>query len=182
MAQSTQQRLKIGQLSRLTGKTARALHLYEEMGLLSPATRTSGGFRLYGPDQVARVYWISKLQDMGFSLPQIQSLLSSVAASETAPEAMDGVRELFQAKLDETRKQVMRLLELERDLIESLSYLEGCRVCSEPAAPEVCSSCTSERRGTGPTPSLVAGIHRGPPHARSRDDDRDHDHERTDLQ
>ncbi len=182
MAQSPQQRLKIGQLARMTGKTARALHLYEEMGLLAPATRTSGGFRLYGPDQVARVYWISKLQDMGFSLPQIQSLLSSVAASETAPEAMDGVRELFQVKLDETRKQVMRLLELERDLIESLSYLEGCRVCSEPAAPEVCSSCTSERRGTEPTPSLVAGIHRGPPQARGRDGDRDHDHERTDLQ
>ncbi|HFE43957.1 MAG TPA: MerR family transcriptional regulator, partial [Nannocystis exedens] len=136
-------RLKIGQLARMTGKTRRALHLYEEMGLLEPQARTSGGFRLYGPDQVARVYWISKLQDMGFSLPQIQSLLASVAASETAPEAMHGVRELFQAKLDETRKQVMRLLDLERDLIESLSYLEGCRVCSEPAAPEVCTSCTS---------------------------------------
>jgi DNA-binding transcriptional MerR regulator len=176
MAQGTQHRIKIGELARKTGKTARALHLYEELGLLTPATRTSGGFRLYGPDQVARVYWISKLQDMGFSLPQIQSLLASVAASETAPEAMHGVRELFQAKLDETRKAMMRLLELERDLIESLSYLEGCRVCSEPAAPEVCSSCSNDRRGDEPTPSLVAGIHRGPG-SRSDEDD----HERTDL-
>lgn len=176
MAQGTQHRIKIGELARKTGKTARALHLYEELGLLTPATRTSGGFRLYGPDQIARVYWISKLQDMGFSLPQIQSLLASVAASETAPEAMHGVRELFQAKLDETRKAMMRLLELERDLIESLSYLEGCRVCSEPAAPEVCSSCSNDRRGDEPTPSLVAGIHRGPG-PRSDEDD----HERTDL-
>lgn len=177
MAQGTQHWIKIGELARKTGKTARALHLYEELGLLIPATRTSGGFRLYGPDQIARVYWISKLQDMGFSLPQIQSLLASVAASETAPEAMHGVRELFQAKLDETRKAMMRLLELERDLIESLSYLEGCRVCSEPAAPEVCSSCSNERRVDEPTPSLVAGIHRGPAPARSEEDD----HERTDL-
>ncbi len=177
-AQQQLGRLKIGQLARMTGKTPRALHLYEEMGLLEPQARTSGGFRLYGPDQVARVYWISKLQDMGFSLPQIQSLLASVAASATAPEAMHGVRELFQAKLDETRKQVMRLLDLERDLIESLSYLEGCRVCSEPAAPEVCTSCTSDRHGTEPAPSLVAGIHRGPSQTRGRD----HDHERTDLQ
>ncbi|MBK8265803.1 MAG: MerR family transcriptional regulator [Nannocystis sp.] len=154
--------MKIGELARKTGKTARALHLYEEMGLLEPAERSEGGFRLYGSDQVARVYWITKLQDMGFSLPQIQALLASVAASATAPEAMLGVRELFRNKLDETRAQVLRLYQLERDLVESLSYLEGCRVCREPAAPQVCTSCTSERRSDEPTPSLVAQIHRGP--------------------
>ncbi|HRI08680.1 MAG TPA: MerR family transcriptional regulator [Nannocystaceae bacterium] len=155
-------RMKIGELARKTGKTVRALHLYEELGLLEPLARTDGGFRLYGADQVARVYWISKLQDMGFSLPQIQSLLASVAASATAPEAMTGVRELFRQKLEETRQQVLRLYQLERDLVESLSYLEGCRVCREPAAPEVCGSCSSERRGDERTPSLVAEIHRGP--------------------
>jgi MerR family copper efflux transcriptional regulator len=157
-------RMKIGELARKTGKTPRALHLYEEMGLLQPPSRTEGGFRLYGPDEVARVYWICKLQDMGFSLPQIQSLLATVHASETAPEAMTSVRELFRAKLDETRAQVMRLLQLERDLSESLAYLEGCRVCREPATPEVCNTCTSERRSDTP-PSLVVGIHLSP-HAR----------------
>ena len=174
--------MKIGELARKTGKTSRALHLYEELGLLQPATRTEGGFRLYGADEIARVYWISKLQDMGFSLPQIQSLLGSVAASATAPEAMQGVRELFRAKLDETRKQVTRLLQLERDLAESLAYLEGCRVCSEPAAPEICSSCASDRRGDEPTPSLVAGIHRGPRRAAEADAEGDApagQHERT---
>lgn len=155
--------MKIGELARRTGKTTRALHLYEELGILSPAERTSGGFRMYGPDEVARVSWISKLQDMGFSLPQIQGLLASVEASKTAPAAMQGVRELFRTKLDETRAQVMRLLQLERDLAESLGYLEGCRVCNEPHAPEeVCSSCSSDRRHDEPTPSLVAGIHLSP--------------------
>ncbi len=155
------ERMKIGELARKTGKTPRALHLYEEMGLLQPPSRTEGGFRLYGPDELARVYWIAKLQDMGFSLPQIQGLLGNVHASETAPEAMTSVRELFRAKLDETRAQVMRLLQLERDLSESLAYLEGCRVCREPAAPEVCNTCTSERRDVAP--SLVVGIHLSPP-------------------
>lgn len=154
--------MKIGDLSRKTGKTVRALHLYEEMGLLEPASRSDGGFRLYGADEIARVYWICKLQELGFSLPQIQSLLASVAASATAPEAMDGVRELYRQKLEETRAQVLRLLQLERDLVESLGYLEGCRVCREPAAPEVCTSCASDRRGDEPTPSLVAEIHRRP--------------------
>jgi len=155
-------RIKIGELARKTGKTPRALHLYEEMGLLVPSARTEGGFRLYGPDEVARVYWITKLQDIGFSLPQIQSLLHTVAASQTAPEAMNSVRELFRGKLDDTRAQVTRLLQLERDLSESLAYLEGCRLCEEPAKPDACNTCISERRSDEPTPSLVVGIHRKP--------------------
>lgn len=155
-------RIKIGELARKTGKTPRALHLYEEMGLLNPSARTEGGFRLYGPDEVARVYWITKLQDIGFSLPQIQGLLRTVARSATAPDAMNSVRDLFRGKLEETRAQVTRLLQLERDLSESLAYLEGCRLCQEPAKPDACSTCINEKRTDDPAPSLVIGIHRNP--------------------
>ena len=148
--------MKIGELARKTGKTSRALHLYEEMGLLLPQ-RSAGGFRLYGADELARVYWISKLQDMGFKLGQIKGLLAAVRASHSAPGAMDGVRELFHAKLEETRAQARRLVQLERDLAESLAYLEDCRVCDE-ASTTACVSCeheTAERN----QPTLVSGLH-----------------------
>ena len=45
-------RLKIGELAKLSGKSVRALHLYEELGLLTPAERSKGGFRLYGTETV----------------------------------------------------------------------------------------------------------------------------------
>lgn len=150
-------RMKIGQLARKTGKTVRALHLYEEMGLLAPE-RSEGGFRLYGPDELARVYWISKLQDMGFKLNQIRGLLEAVGASSSAPEAMHGVRELFQSKLRDTREQIQKLLQLERDIAESLSYLEACRGCGE-ASTKSCAECGEERHGGIPEPKLVSGIH-----------------------
>src|SRR5579883_3398466 len=67
--------LKIGDLALRTGKSVRALHLYEEMGLLTPVGRTTGRFRLYAPDAVLRVEWISKLQDLGFTLPQIRDVV-----------------------------------------------------------------------------------------------------------
>jgi DNA-binding transcriptional MerR regulator len=151
-------RMKIGELAQKTGKTVRALHLYEELGLLKPG-RSEGGFRLYGPDELARVYWIGKLQKMGFRLAQIQSLLSAVESSRSAPQAMDGVRELFQAKLEHTRSRLSTLHRLETDLAESLAYLEACRVCTDmhPAAA-ACTDCASERHVV-PRPSLVAGIH-----------------------
>ena len=154
---TTDSRMKIGQLARRTGKTVRALHLYEEMGLLSPE-RSGGGFRLYGSDELARVYWISKLQDMGFKLSQIRGLLDAVEASATAPEAMHGVRELFQSKLRETREQIHKLLQLERDIAESLSYLEACRSCGE-SSRQACVECGEERHGGLAEPKLVSGIH-----------------------
>ena len=47
--------LKIGELARRTGKTVRAVHLYEELGLLAPAVRSKGGFRLYHGRAVTRI-------------------------------------------------------------------------------------------------------------------------------
>jgi len=149
--------MKIGTLARKTGKTVRALHLYEELGLLSPE-RSDGGFRLYGAEEFGRVRWISKLQDMGFKLSQIRNLLDAVEASSSAPAAMDGVRELFQNKLSDTREQIQKLLQLQRDIAESLSYLEACRGCDE-GATEACVECGEARHGGIPEPSLVAGIH-----------------------
>jgi MerR family transcriptional regulator, copper efflux regulator len=149
--------LKVGSLARKTGKSVRALRLYEEMGLMKPG-RSVGGFRLYGPDDVARVYWISKLQDMGFSLAQIQNLVTTVESSSTAPEAMQSLREMFRGRLSQTRLQVEKLLQLERDLAESLAYLEGCRACTDDHHVDDCVSCDSVHADTQ-APSLVAGIH-----------------------
>ncbi len=153
-----QARLKVGELARKTGKTVRALRLYEERGLLEPA-RSEGGFRLYGPDEVARVYWISKLQDMGFSLSQIEGLLATVEASSRAPDAMDSLREMFRGRLASTRAQIDRLHQLERDLVDSLAYLEGCRVCETDDAIEGCASCEAPVHADTRAPSLIAGVH-----------------------
>lgn len=152
------ERLKIGDLARKTGKTVRALRLYEERGLLKPP-RTEGGFRHYGPDEVARVYWITKLQDMGFTLGQIEALIATVESKDTGPTAMESLRELFRGRLADTREQVERLLQLERDLMEALAYLEGCRACTTDHDIEGCATCDSVH-ADAQVPSLVAGVHR----------------------
>src|SRR4029078_12300031 len=77
--------LRVGELARRTGKTVRALHLYEEMGLLRPVHRSKGGFRLYAPSSVARVAWIGKLQEAGFSLHELRAFLQAVSP-DSAPD------------------------------------------------------------------------------------------------
>jgi len=94
--------LKVGELAKKTGKTVRAVHLYEELGLLTPAVRSKGGFRLYSGKAARRIEWIQKLQDLGFSLTEIKAFLRDWEDSETAPKAMDRMREIFTDKLRET--------------------------------------------------------------------------------
>src|SRR6188474_214371 len=101
--------LKVGELARRTGKTVRAIHLYEELGLLAPAVRSKGGFRLYAARAVTRIEWIQKLQDMGFSLTEIKAFLRVWEESITAPKAMETVRDIFRDKLRETRDTIARL-------------------------------------------------------------------------
>ena len=154
--------LKVGELARETGKTVRALHLYEEMGLLKPAQRTEGGFRLYAPEARERIDWISKLQVMGFSLQEIQEFLSDWEHAQIAPDAMQRVRGTFEQKLRETRDHMARLAQLERDLLASLGYLNSCRVCEPVHTTSDCVACDRHGHSGTDAPLLVAGIaHKG---------------------
>ncbi len=153
---STGEQLRVGDLATRTGKTVRALHLYEELGLLHPVERSKGGFRLYAPDAVVRVRWISKLQDMGFSLPDIRELLTEWERSGSATGAMTRIRELYRQKLAETDAQIRRLQELRHELDASVAYLETCEVCDPVRLISACPRC--EKHGCN-APDLVAGLH-----------------------
>lgn len=154
---ASSQYLRVGDLARLTGKTVRAIHLYEELGLIEPATRSSGGFRLYHPTVVERVRWIDLLNGLGLSLHETQDMLERWWKSDHGPEAMDELRTLFNAKLEETRENIRRQQQLEQELVEGLAYLEACRVCGEPGAVDCCVDCTHDH-GVEREPALVAGF------------------------
>src|SRR4030095_12531629 len=98
--------LRVGDLARLTSKTVRAIHLYEELGLLKPTTRSSGGFRLYEGTAVDRGRWVELLHGMGFSLQEMKDVLRAWWGAELGPDAMNRLRSLFQTKLEETRELI----------------------------------------------------------------------------
>jgi DNA-binding transcriptional MerR regulator/uncharacterized glyoxalase superfamily protein PhnB len=68
---------KVGALARATGLTVRALHHYDQIGLLTPSRRSAAGHRLYTVDDVARLYRISVLRRLGFPLDQIARVLNN---------------------------------------------------------------------------------------------------------
>jgi DNA-binding transcriptional MerR regulator len=150
--------LKVGDLARRTGKTVRAIHLYEELGLLAPI-RSKGGYRLYHARAVDRVEWIQKLQDMGFSLTDIKAFLTVWEQSSTAPSAMQTVRDIFSEKLRETNETLARLTKLSHELEESLAYLDSCKSCEPVHTQQQCGCCDMHGH-EGQAPLLVDGITR----------------------
>ena len=67
---------KVGELAKQTGLTVRALHHYDEIGLLSPSHRSEAGYRLYDGEDIARLLQILSLRQLGFSLDETGDCLS----------------------------------------------------------------------------------------------------------
>jgi MerR family transcriptional regulator, copper efflux regulator len=149
--------LQVGDVARLCGKSVRAIHLYEELGLLRPHARSKGRYRLFSQDAVVRVRWIGKLQDLGLSLPTIQSVVREWETSSSAPNAMAKMREVYRDKLASTREQIQRLQALEGELAESLKYLETCDTCDPVRLFPACNCCDLHDHDQH-APELVAGF------------------------
>ncbi len=75
--------LKITEVAEEVGLTARAVRYYEEIGLLKPAARSEGSYRLFDDDDLERLRFIRGLRDdAGFSLAEIGRLLEDEEARE----------------------------------------------------------------------------------------------------
>jgi len=150
--------LRVGDLAKAVGKTVRAIHLYEELGLLHPSARSKGRYRLYGPDALVRTRWISKLQELGMSLNDIRLVVQEWESSPSAPGAMTRMGEMYRRKLEETREQIERLSALELELAASLRYLETCDSCEPARLLSSCNCCDKHHDCSSVAPELVTGL------------------------
>jgi DNA-binding transcriptional MerR regulator len=75
--------LRIQEVAALIGTTTRSIRYWEEQGLLHPAARSEGDYRLYDQSDVERLRFIKGLRDdAGFSLAEVAQLLEDEAARE----------------------------------------------------------------------------------------------------
>jgi MerR family copper efflux transcriptional regulator len=150
--------MRVGELAKAVGKTVRAMHLYEELGLLEPAARSEGGFRLYGEDAIERINWIVKLQAIGFTLAEIQGFIADFQHAHTGRDATNRVRAVFAEKLQATRDQLTQLRSIENDLLEAIAYLDSCDTCTPVYTPSSCGGCDHHGHHPDHAPALFAGI------------------------
>jgi MerR family transcriptional regulator, repressor of the yfmOP operon len=80
---------RIDQVATETGLTKRTIRYYEEIGLLSPAVRSDGNYRLFSPADVERLKRICRLKTtLGSSLTEIQTMLRVEEEIETLRQAI----------------------------------------------------------------------------------------------
>jgi DNA-binding transcriptional MerR regulator len=63
--------------TRLTGQHARTIRWYEEVGLVPPSARTSGGFRLHTDADIERLELVERMKPLDFTLEEVRDLLTT---------------------------------------------------------------------------------------------------------
>lgn len=74
--------LRIGAVARRAGVGVETIRFYERQGLLDLPARRASGYREYPENVVARVRFVRRARDLGFSLPEISELLNLSQRSE----------------------------------------------------------------------------------------------------
>ena len=119
----------IGELAARSGLTADAVRYYERLGLLPPAERTAGGFRIYAEPALVRLRFIRQAQTLGLSLQEIRQLVTHHGGNGV--KRCRHVRDLLQSKLSELDATLAEMHQFRGTLTE---YLAACeRELSRPA-------------------------------------------------
>jgi Hg(II)-responsive transcriptional regulator len=116
MKAMTAKKTTIGQLAKNAGVGIDTVRFYERRGLLPEPERTTSGYRLYGNATVARIHFIRRAKQLGFTLDEIIILLR---LQDQGGEKSD-VRSLTQHKLEEIDAKIADLERI-RSVLHKLS-------------------------------------------------------------
>lgn len=122
--------ISIGELARITDTKVETIRYYERSGLLPAPQRTSGNYRSFGSDELAKLSFIRRARNLGFSLEQITALLGLAKSRDRSCSDVDAMAREHLAMID---RKIADLTALRRELdalISSCSQgtVSECRI------------------------------------------------------
>ncbi|MEY2228891.1 MULTISPECIES: MerR family transcriptional regulator [Streptomyces] len=118
----------IGESARRTGLTVKTVRFYSDQGIVPPTERSPAGYRLYGPDALARLDLARTLRDLGIDLATVRKVLDREASvAEVAAAHADALD--VQIRTLSLRRAVLRAVAgrgpttMEMDLMHRLATL-----------------------------------------------------------
>lgn len=121
--------MNIGEAARLSGISAKMIRHYEAIGLLPAGLRTAAGYRVYHEREVHELRFIRRARSLGFSLEQIQDLLS---LWRDRSRASADVKRMALAQVAALEARIRELGEM-RDTLSRLAT--ACRGDNRPDCP-----------------------------------------------
>jgi MerR family copper efflux transcriptional regulator len=115
--------LKIGDVSERSGLTVKTIRFYCDEGLIEPASRSVGGFRLFSPDVFADLTFIRTLRALEIPLPDVLKILESRRSGVcTCASLQDTIR----TKAGDIEAKITALREMHVELMELLGDWQEC--------------------------------------------------------
>ena len=149
--------LTIGRIAAAADCKVRTVRYYEQIGLLSPPSRSDGNQRLYREEDASRLSFIRHARELGFSIDAIRDLLGLADDPEQSCAAVDSVA---RAQLAHVERSIAHLQAMKVELERMLKQCGGgnvstCRIievladhsqCVAPEHRSVVSAAVGARR------------------------------------
>ena len=117
-------RMKISEAATASGCHLETIRYYESIGLLPGPVRAGNGYRVYGHRDVARLRFIARGRELGFSLNEIRDLLR---LAEDPDLSCDDVDRLARHHLAEIRERQAELQQMAQELERTIADCRGGR-------------------------------------------------------
>ncbi len=114
--------LNIGEAAKESGVSAKMIRHYESLGLLEQARRTSAGYRIYDAKDVHTLRFIRRARDLGFSMKEIEQLLS---LWQNRRRSSGDVRRVAQQHIAELNQKITELQGMRRTLERLIQHCHG---------------------------------------------------------
>ena len=118
--------MTVGEVSTLLGVSVRALHHWDETGLVHPSRRSAAGYRLYGEADIMRLQQVLVYRQTGMNLTDIKTVLDEPGAD--AITHLRRQRELLQGQVSRLQQMLTAI-----DTILEMQQLGGRRSLAERA-------------------------------------------------
>ena len=113
--------MRIGEVAKESGIGVHAVRFYEREGLIPKPARQPSGYRDYSRDVVARLRFIKRAKELGFSLREILELLALEADAGGSAGHVKGLAEKTLADIEERIRSLQRMRRALRTLAERCS-------------------------------------------------------------
>ncbi len=109
--------MTIGTLARKTGVNVETVRYYERFGIIAEPPRSASGYRHYTDEVVTRIRFIRRAQQLGFSLKEIQELLT-LRVDHNKNTSCREVKKRAEAKISDVEAKIYDLERLKQALVE----------------------------------------------------------------
>ena len=114
--------MRIGQVAKRAGVNVETIRFYERKGLITQPLRTPGGYREYPHEAIAKINFIKRAQELGFSLTEIAELLSWQADHRAT---CADVKQKAEAKISTIQGRIKDLQKMKRALEQLAAACKG---------------------------------------------------------